>query len=84
MHYEDLFEPIEVVTYFREGKIIPLKFRWNGRVYIIRHVHGQWKQRQGYATQFYFSTRSDGADFFELMFDTGDFSWKLARVCIEG
>jgi Domain of unknown function (DUF6504) len=84
MHYENLFEPIEVVTYFREGKIIPLKFRWNGRIYIVRHVHGQWKERQGYAQQYHFSIRCDGIDCYELLFDTGDFSWQLARVCLEG
>lgn len=84
MHYEDLFEPIEVVTYFREGKIVPLKFRWNGRVYVVKHINGQWRERQGAAQQHHFSVQSDGADFYELLFDTEDLSWQLARVCLEG
>ncbi|RMG68059.1 MAG: hypothetical protein D6715_03325 [Calditrichaeota bacterium] len=84
MQYEELFEPIEVITYFREGKLIPLKFRWNGRVYPVRKIHGQWKENQGLARQYHFSVSSDGPDCFELIFDTGDFSWQLARVCLEG
>ncbi len=84
MHYEELFEPIEVITYFRQGKIIPLKFRWNGRVYKIRQVNGQWKENQGYAQQLHFSVQAEDSDCFELVFDTADFSWQLARVCLEG
>jgi len=84
MHYEELFEAVEVITYFREGRIIPLKFRWNGRVYVIKNVHGQWKENHGSNWQYHFSIQCDGTDSYELLFDTGDFSWQLARVCLEG
>ncbi len=84
MHYEELCEPIEVIAYFQHGKIIPLKFRWNGRVYKVRQVNGQWKENQGYAQQLHFSVQVEDSDCFELVFDTADFSWQLARVCLEG
>jgi len=84
MHYEELFEPIEVIAYFQDGRVIPLKFRWNGRVYKIRQVHGQWKARNGESYQYHFSVRCESPDCFELIFDTGDFSWQVARVCLEG
>ncbi len=84
MHYEELFEPIEVITRFRDGKIIPLKFRWNGRIYPVKKVHGHWKEQQGYSQQHHFSVQSDGPDTFELLFDSADFTWQLARVCLDG
>ena len=84
MYFEDLFEPIEVITYFQNGKMTPLKFRWNGRVYRIRQVNGHWKEQQGYGQQYHFSVQAEGSDSFELLFDSSDFSWQLARVCLEG
>ncbi len=84
MHFEDLFEPIEVITYFENGKIIPLKFRWNSRVYKIKRVTGHWKESQGYAQQHHFSVHVEGSDSFELLFDNNNFSWQLARVCMDG
>ncbi|MEJ2635042.1 MAG: DUF6504 family protein [Calditrichia bacterium] len=84
MYYEDLFEPIEVITLFRNGKIIPLKFRWNGRVYKVKQVTGQWRESQGSVQNHHFSVQADGSDCFELLFNGADFSWKLARVCLDG
>lgn len=84
MHYEELFEPIEVITFFKNGQIIPLKFRWNGRVYKIKQVAGHWKENQGYAQQHHFSVQVEDSDCFELLFDGADFSWQLARVCLDG
>lgn len=84
MRYEDIYEAIEVVTYFREGKIVPLKFRWNGRIYIVKHVSGQWKERTGNMPQYHFSIQSDSGDYFELLFDTDSFFWQIARVCLDG
>lgn len=84
MHYEELFEPIEVIVLFQQGQIIPLKFRWNGRVYKIKQLNGCWKENQGYGRQYHFSAQVDGSDCFELLFDSSDFSWQLARVCLEG
>ncbi len=84
MHFEELFEPIEVISYFRDGTIQPLKFRWNGRVYKISQVHGQWKARNGEQYQYHFSVSCGSPDCFELVFDTADFTWYVARVCLEG
>ncbi|GAB4190833.1 MAG: hypothetical protein Kow00108_26200 [Calditrichia bacterium] len=84
MHFEDLFEPIEVLSHFKDGKLIPLRFKWNGRSYKIVRINGQWRTHQGYAQQYHFSVSSETPDCFELIFDTGDFTWQLARVCMDG
>lgn len=84
MAYEELFEPIEVITHFKSGQIIPLRFLWNGRAYPVRRLHSSWKELFGTTRQIHFSVQSDSNDCFELLFDTGDFTWQLARVYLDG
>jgi len=84
MRYEDIGDPIEVITLFREGAIKPLKFRWKGRVYRINRVNGGWCSDEG-ATRFHhFSVMSDGPDVYELAYNSGDLNWELSRVCLVG
>ncbi len=84
MAYEDLFEPIEVIVYFRKGRIIPLKFLWNDRPYVVKRVNARWKENLGAKEHIHFSVQSDGPDCFDLLFDTADYTWQLARVYLEG
>ena len=84
MHFEELFEPIEVLSHFKDGKIIPLRFKWNTRSYSIKRINGQWRSHQGYAQQYHFSVSCGTADNFELLFDSGDFTWQITRVCMDG
>ena len=84
MIYEDIFEPIEVISLFKDGKIKPLRFKWNGRVYKINRLNGHWVSPQGYTKQYHFSLMADTYDHFEIMFDTSNFEWQIARVCLEG
>ena len=84
MIYEEIFEPIEVISFFKNGKIRPLRFKWNGRVYKVEKVNGQWVSHQGYAKQYHFSVLADSSDHFELLFDSSNFDWQIARVCLEG
>lgn len=84
MTFEDIFEPIEVISYFKDGQLRPLRFRWNGRVYKIQQVNGHWVSHRGYNKQHHFSIISDSQDYFELQFDSTDFDWQVARVCLDG
>lgn len=84
MAYEELFEPIEVITHFQGGKIMPLRFLWNGRAYPVKKINARWAEKLGSAQHIHFSVSSGGPDCFELIFDTGDFSWQLARVYLQG
>jgi hypothetical protein len=84
MIYEDIFEEIDVITLFKEGKIKPLRFKWNGRIYKITTVHGYWASPRGYNKQYHFSLITDSSDYFEIIFDTSNFEWQIARVCLEG
>jgi hypothetical protein len=84
MRYEDIGDPIEVITLFRDGALKPLKFRWKGRVYRISRVNGGWCSDEG-ATKFHhFSVMSDGPDVYELAYNSSDLNWELSRVCLVG
>jgi hypothetical protein len=84
MRFEDIGEAIEVIAYFRAGKLRPLKFRWNHRVYKIERVNGGWKSEEGRDRIHHFSVMSDSTDVFEISFSLENFNWKLDRVCLEG
>ena len=84
MTYEDVFQPIEVITLFQHGKIQPIKFRWNERVYKVEKVNGGWVSDEGINRMYHFSVMSQGPDCFELTYDSRSLKWELTRVCIEG
>lgn len=84
MVYEDVFEPVEVITLFQHGKIQPLRFRWNERAYKISKINGGWVSDEGINRYYHFSVMSDGPDCFELTFDSRNMSWELSRVCMDG
>ncbi|MFQ5770426.1 MAG: DUF6504 family protein [bacterium] len=84
MSFEEIFEPIEVITFFEQGKLHPLRFKWKGQVYKISRVNSHWSVQEGLSRQYHFSVTAETPDCFELIFDTSDFSWELARVYLEG
>ncbi|KAA3610047.1 MAG: hypothetical protein D8M58_07590 [Calditrichaeota bacterium] len=84
MKFEDIFEDIEVITHFKDGKLRPLRFKWNGRVYKVKQWNGNWVNHQGYTKQYHFSLRADSSDYVELLFDDSNLQWQIARVCLEG
>ena len=84
MAYEEILEPIEVITFFEAGKLHPLRFKWNGKVYKISHVNNFWSIQNGTNRRYHFSVTTDSTDCFEIIFDTTNFSWELARVFLEG
>jgi len=84
MMYEDIFEPVEVITLFQYGKMKPLRFRWNERTYRISKIHGGWVSDEGINRFYHFSVSAEGPDCFELTFDSRNLTWELSRVCMEG
>ncbi|MGD9488398.1 MAG: hypothetical protein AB7W47_10280 [Calditrichaceae bacterium] len=84
MIFEDIFEPIEVIGYFKEGQMKPLRFKWNGRVYKINQLNGHWVSHQGHNKQYHFSIIADSSDYFELLFEDSSLEWQIARVCLQG
>lgn len=84
MAYEEIFEPVEVITFFQNGRLHPLRFKWKGKVYKITRVNNVWSIQNGLNRQHHFSVTAGSPECFELIFDTKDFNWQLARVYLEG
>lgn len=84
MIYEEVYEPIEVITLFRHGKMRPVKFKWNERVYRVTQINGGWLSEEGANRYYHYSVMTGGPDCFELCFDSKNLTWELARVCLDG
>ena len=82
MQYEEIGEPIEVITYFHDGLLKPLRFRWQQRVYRITRLHGHWQSRTGAFPVHHFSVGTGGPDVYELQYSTDDQLWRLQRIAV--
>lgn len=81
---ELLNQPVEVLSYFTEGRVRPLRFRWRGRVVRVRRVTGEWMRQEGIGRVHYFSVLGEDSDYFELAYDVDQAAWRLCRVWLEG
>ena len=83
MVVEELHEPIRVRADFAAGAITPLAFKRGSRVLRVTRLNARWEDRSGAFKRYHFSVEAAG-NVFELHLDSGDMSWRLDRVCLEG
>ena len=81
---EAVDRPIEVLSLFRDGRIQPLRFRWNGKVFRVRRVSGEWERLEGVGAVRYFSVLVEDRDYFELAYEVFQHRWRICRVWVEG
>ena len=83
MQFETLNEEIEVITYFDNKQMRPLRFRWRSQTYHVSRINGMWYDVIGRDREYHFhvATRESGS--FELVYNSGGFVWKIGRVCLE-
>jgi hypothetical protein len=74
-----LNERIEVLAYFKAGKIYPRLFIWNNKEYAIKQITYNWQERLGRETISYFSI-STGSDFYQISFNNTNYSWKIDKI----
>lgn len=84
MVYEEVFEPIDVITVFRNGALQPLRFKWKDSVYRISKVQSRWTVPQGQGRVYHFAVSTGSPDSFEIIFSANDLRWQLARVAMDG
>ncbi|HNT33757.1 MAG TPA: hypothetical protein PKH07_02040 [bacterium] len=75
-----LHEPIEVLTKFQHGQIVPLRIRWNDRVYNVEKITGNWFHRDGDFKEYFFAALVTGNRLVEIHLDTRDMRWTLDRI----
>ena len=74
-------ESIEVGAVFLKTGLRPVWFMWKGRKYGIERVTYRWKEKKGDDLLHSFSV-FDGANTFELNYDSKSLAWKLGRVSL--
>lgn len=75
----EINEPIEVGVVFRRGEVRPVWFLWKGRKYPVERVTYHWKEKAGENWLHFFSV-FDGANAFELVYDSKLLQWRLGRI----
>ena len=78
--FESLNDPIDVLTAFVNGRIEPLRFRWQGRVIRVSSVTGRWIRREGQTRLQYFAIEDTQRGSYELYYDPRGPSWTLSRA----
>ncbi len=73
-------ENIRVGVAFERGKAMPVWFLWRGRYYKVKYVNYSWTTDLGAARLHYFSV-TDGANMYELCFNSTSLEWTLSKVC---
>jgi hypothetical protein len=81
---EEVNDPIDVVTVFRDGGMSPVKFRWAGRTYPIERVAYQWVTREGAYPVHHFSVAARDGAVYEIRLSTRRMQWPVVKVQMEG
>ncbi len=84
MIYEEIFEPVDVITLFQNGILQPLRFKWQGSVYKVAKVQSHWMVPLGRGRAHHFAVSTGSPDSYELIFNSYNLNWQLARVGLDG
>ena len=77
---EEVNEPIDVMTIFRDGSMRPVKFKRGAKAYKISKVTYEWVTKEGNYPINHFAVMADGDDVYEIHLSTLTMSWTLAKV----
>jgi len=80
--YQTINEPIQVVSNFKDGKILSLKFLWKDREYLFNKINLTYHHFEG-RVKFYYFTVSDSANYFKLQFDADSLNWTLLESYVD-
>lgn len=69
--------PAQVLTFFDNGKMDPIKFRYNGRVYPVKRVHREWTESRAQGEHRHYLIESNDAANYELRFDSRRNTWQV-------
>jgi hypothetical protein len=77
---QEIDQPIDVIALFQEGKIIPVRLRWNERVIKIVRVTGTWKTSKGRSTIRHFAVVDKDSQFCQLSYRERTSEWFLDKI----
>jgi len=73
-------EPIDVITKFQHGEIVPMRIKWGERVYNVQKITSRWFFREGDFKEYFFALIVTGDRQMEIHLDTRDMSWELNKI----
>jgi len=76
-------QPVEVMVVFEKGRMIPIRFRWNGRVIKIAKLTGCWRANEGKFRIRHFAVMDQNSQFFQLTYKERTAEWFLSKVWLE-
>lgn len=79
---EQINEPVDVITIFKQGNMEPYKFLWKGREFIVRKTNLAYSCFEGRVKVYYFAV-SDSCNYFKLQFNTDNLHWTLIESYVE-
>jgi hypothetical protein len=80
--FEQINEPIQVATLFRDGELKPLKFLWKGREFLVKTINLAYSAFEGRSKIYYFAV-SDQNNYFKLQFNSDSLVWTLLESYVE-
>jgi len=80
---QDINQPIDVIVVFRKGQMVPVRFRWDGRVVKIARVTGWWKTDEGTFKVKHFSIIDRDSQFCQLSYKERTAEWFLEKIWLE-
>ncbi len=80
---QDVNQPIDVIAVFRNGRMAPVRFRWNGRVIKIIRVTGRWKTHEGRFKIMHFAVMDQSSQFCQLSYKERTAEWFLDKIWLE-
>ncbi len=77
--FENLDDPIDVLSVFTTAGVEPVRFRWRSTVFQVVKLTGHWQHREGASLLHHFAVECAGGESFELRFDPRLPGWSLTR-----
>ena len=80
---QEINQPIEVMVVFEKGRMIPIRFRWNGRVIKIAKVTGWWRTNEGEFRIRHYAVIDENSQFCQLSYKERTMEWFLNKIWVE-
>ncbi len=76
-------QPIEVMVVFKKRRMIPVRFKWNGRVVRIAKLTGWWKSYEGEFKIRHFGVMDQDGQFYQVSYRERTTEWFLEKIWVK-
>lgn len=80
---QEINQPIEVVVIFQRGRMVPVRFRWNGRMIKIAKITGWWRTNQGEFRIRHYTVIDENSQFCQLSYKERTAEWFLNKIWVD-